>query len=669
MANSGAGDLSVHAGARGEPPMPSVWTYLPPLNLKTKFALTTGAMILVVATGITGFLTHQQESTIRSELVRRALALTENLAYNCQLPLVTQNTTSLLRLGNGLLKDGEVSYVQFEDSTGTILARVGDAAADSLEDAGPAALQALDEDTRTTWMRNAKGVRFLDVFAPVTLGTTDENDILSANRQTLAPERVGSVHVGMTTRGADGRIAALRRVTTLLGILVALAGSVGAAFAIHSLTRPLAQLMEGNRRVARGDFGLRLEVRSRDEFGRLAGSWNQMADEIQRSRELVNRYFDSLRANAEELEEANRTLQYKNEEIAKASRMKSEFLAIMSHELRTPLNGILGFSEVLLDEKFGRLNEKQKRFVDNTLTSGRHLLRLINDLLDLSKIEAGKMEIEPAAVEVVPCLEEIHTLVRGLALKKGVELHFGEPPAQSAFTDAKLIKQVMFNLLSNAIKFTPTGGRVDVEARCPDGRTLRSDPISRALPTGRHETIPDRELLCVEVRDTGIGIAPEDYEKIFMPFQQLDSSYARRQEGTGLGLALTRRLVRLLGGDIWFTSQPGEGSRFVFYVPLEYSEEDFETARAELDAVAAASEAQEAESDEVPPSTDDADAGLLQQEVLWPWGETGEDRAGDGEESWTAGFAPDGQVAGDGFPSWAGTVSGSFNPARAREDA
>jgi signal transduction histidine kinase len=639
---------------------------LPPLNLKTKFALTTGAMILVVATGITGFLTHQQESTIRTELARRALALTENLAYNCQLPLVTQNTTSLQRLGNGLLKDGEVAYVQFEDSTGTILARVGDVALDSLETTGPAALEALDVDTRTTWMRNAQGFRFLDVFAPVTLGTTDEHDILSANREALAPERVGSVHVGMTTRGADLRIAALRRVTTLLGIMVALVGSLGAAFATHSLTRPLAQLMEGNRRVARGDFGLRLEVRSRDEFGRLASSWNQMADEIQRSRELVNRYFDSLRANAEELEEANRTLKLKNEEIAKASRMKSEFLAIMSHELRTPLNGILGFSEVLLDEKFGRLNEKQKRFVDNTLTSGRHLLRLINDLLDLSKIEAGKMEIEPAPMELVPCFEEIHTLVRGLALKKGVELGFGTSPEQRAFTDAKVMKQVMFNLLSNAIKFTPSGGRVDVEARCTDGRTLRSEPISRAMPIGRHEIIPDRELLCVEVQDTGIGIAPEDYEKIFMPFQQLDSSYARRQEGTGLGLALTRRLVRLLGGDIWFTSQPGEGSRFVFYVPLEYTEEDLEAARAELDSAAESDAVRDAEPDETLLAEEDEDAGSLQQAVLWPWGETA---GGAGDESWSDGFAPDGEVAGDGFPSWAETISSSYGPTRAREDA
>jgi len=656
--------------------MPSIWTYLPPLNLKAKFALTTGAMILAVATGITAFLTHQQEATIRDELARRALALTENLAYNCQLPLVTQNTTSLQRLGNGLLKDAEVAYVEFEDASGTLLVRVGGLTADSLHSTGAAAIRSRADGTRAMWLRTADGVRFLDVTAPVTLGTSAADDILNANRTATDPERVGGVRVGMTTRYADERIAILRRLTTLLGIAVALAGSLLAAVAIHSLVRPLAHLMEGNRRVARGDFSLRLEVRSRDEFGRLARSWNQMADEIQRSRDLAIRYFESLRTNAEELEEANRTLKLKNEEIAKASRMKSEFLAIMSHELRTPLNGILGFSEVLLDGKFGRLNEKQTRFVENTLTSGRHLLRLINDLLDLSKIEAGKMEIEPASVDLRQSLEEIQTLVRALALKKGLELHFAPAPERTASTDPKLFKQVMFNLLSNAIKFTPAGGRVLVAVRCLDGRALRAEPISHALPSGRHEVIPDRELIFVEVSDTGIGIAPEDHDKIFVPFQQLDSSYARRQEGTGLGLALTRRVVHLLGGDIWFTSRPAEGSQFVFYVPLEPSEEDLEAARAGFPPSPAAA---------APPAPDPAaereatvepdSSESRQQAALWPWGERSAWTPEDGASSSRVGAdadtsaTGDARTAGDAGAAEASAEIDVFTTARSEGDA
>jgi signal transduction histidine kinase len=356
--------------------------------------------------------------------------------------------------------------------------------------------------------------------------------------------------------------------------MVAFVASIVAAILIHVMTRPLGQLMEGNRRVARGDFGLRLEVRSGDEFGRLAGSYNQMADEIQRSRELAESYLASLRSNAEHLEEANRALQQSNAELAKASRMKSEFLAVMSHELRTPLNVIIGFSEVLLDRTFGDLNAKQGRYVENVHSSGRHLLSLINDILDLSKVEAGRMQVAPEPIDLRQSLEEIHGLVRDLAARKDVALRFEPVPTLTPVTDLKIFKQVLLNLLSNAIKFTPAGGRVDLEVRCLDGRSLRADPATRSLAPERRLGIMSRRVLVVEVRDTGVGIALDDHEKIFQAFQQVDASYARKQEGTGLGLALTRKLVLLLGGDIWFESVENTGSKFWFYLPFEYNDGD-----------------------------------------------------------------------------------------------
>jgi signal transduction histidine kinase len=297
-----------------------------------------------------------------------------------------------------------------------------------------------------------------------------------------------------------------------------------------------------------------------------------MADEIQRSRELADSYLALLRANAEHLEQANRALQQSNSELAKASRMKSEFLAVMSHELRTPLNVIIGFSEVLLDQQFGELNSKQARYTDNVLSSGRHLLSLINDILDLSKVEAGRMKVAPEPFDLRQTLDEIHSLVRNLATRKDLQVHCGDVPAVTPITDPKIFRQVMLNLLSNAIKFTPAGGQVEFAVRCMDGRALRSDPVASALPPQRQLAIVPRQVLVVQVRDTGIGIAPEDHEKIFQAFQQVDASYARRQEGTGLGLALSRKLVTLLGGDIWFASTPNEGSTFWFYVPFEWSE-------------------------------------------------------------------------------------------------
>lgn len=559
------------------------------LNLKAKFAIVAGAMILTVALIITGFLTQQQEGTIREELLARAVALTDNMAYNCQLPLAAENKASLRNLAQGLFKQAEVSYVHFESSSGQSLLSESEGGGRALDIVAVRAVQEHPGGARSAWVRTADGREFVDVQMTVVAesaeaddaqtgsGRGDEPDILATTRN-ADHVTLGRVRVGVTTSPAQKRIAHLRTLATMLSVLIALAGSLVAALLIHVLTRPLAQLMEGNRRVARGDFGLRLEVRSRDEFGRLAGSYNQMADEIQRSRELAESYLASLRSNAEHLEEANRALQKSNTDLAKASRMKSEFLAVMSHELRTPLNVIIGFSEVMLDQTFGALNPKQQRHAENILSSGRHLLSLINDILDLSKVEAGRMKLAPEPFDLRQSLEEVQSLVRNLAAKKGLEIQCVKVPAVTPITDPKVFRQVLLNLLANAIKFTPDGGRITFNVQCLDGRALRSDAVTQPLSPERRLAIVPRRVLLVEVHDTGIGIAPEDHERVFQAFQQVDASYARGQEGTGLGLALTRKLVTLLGGDIWLQSVPGEGSTFWFWIPFEAREVEPETA-------------------------------------------------------------------------------------------
>jgi len=269
--------------------MPSIHTYLPPLTLKTKFAIVIGALTLAVAMLITAFLTHQQESTIRDGLARRAVALSENLAYNCQLPLVTENAASLQRLGRGLLEHAEVVFVQFQNSNDSTLVHVG-ANPDSL---GLTAESGYEQEGRafTAWLHGDDGVRYLEVLVPVTVEAAVDDDILAAQSQVASSERIGTVRVGVTTLDAERRIARMSLVASLLGLAVALAGSIVAALVVGRIVAPLAQLMEGNQRVARGDFSLRLAVPSRDEFGRLAVSWNQMADEIQRSRELAGSYL------------------------------------------------------------------------------------------------------------------------------------------------------------------------------------------------------------------------------------------------------------------------------------------------------------------------------------------------------------------------------------------
>jgi signal transduction histidine kinase len=239
-----------------------------------------------------------------------------------------------------------------------------------------------------------------------------------------------------------------------------------------------------------------------------------------------------------------REIEDKSRLLEVANQHKSEFLANMSHELRTPLNAIIGFSEVLLQRMFGELNPKQDEYLQDVLSSGRHLLSLINDILDLSKVEAGRMELELARFDLPQALQDTLVLVRERAVRHGIDLHLDADPALGPLVaDERKIKQVMLNLLSNAVKFTPEGGRVEV----------------RAVPAGG--------AVEISVTDTGIGIAPENQELIFEEFRQVGGDYAHKREGTGLGLTLARKLVELHGGRLWVKSQVGQGSTFTFSVP------------------------------------------------------------------------------------------------------
>jgi signal transduction histidine kinase/CheY-like chemotaxis protein len=242
-----------------------------------------------------------------------------------------------------------------------------------------------------------------------------------------------------------------------------------------------------------------------------------------------------------------RELEVRSSELAVVSRHKSEFLASMSHELRTPLNAVIGFSEVLLDRMFGDINQRQEEYLHDIRSSGLHLLELLNEILDLSKVEAGRMELEPAVFRVVEALEYALSLVRERAGRHGIELRLDVAgDVEEVLADPLRFKQVVLNLLSNAVKFTPDGGRVTLAA------ALVAD-----------------ELL-VTVTDTGAGVPPEDRERIFESFQQ-GGRGTTREEGTGLGLTLTKRIVELFGGRLWLDTTVGEGSTFGFSLPVAHA--------------------------------------------------------------------------------------------------
>lgn len=329
--------------------------------------------------------------------------------------------------------------------------------------------------------------------------------------------------------------------TALLLVVFLLVAIVTSVLLARNLVRPIESIQVAAAKIGSGALDQRIEISSRDELGALAEEFNRMASRLQASYAgLEHEVVERTQALASALGE----LDEKTRELEAASHHKSEFLADMSHELRTPLNAISGFSQVLRKQLFGEINEKQAEYLDDILASARHLLSLIDDVLDLAKVEAGQIELQVVPFSLREALERGVVIVREHATREGVRVSVSsDPGVDTVIGDERRITQVVFNLLSNAVKFAPAGGTVDVAAASVDGEVR------------------------VSVSDSGPGIAPEDQARIFEEFQQTAAGKEQR-EGTGLGLALSRRLVELHGGHIWVDSELGKGSTFVFTLPV-----------------------------------------------------------------------------------------------------
>jgi signal transduction histidine kinase len=365
----------------------------------------------------------------------------------------------------------------------------------------------------------------------------DGREVLSAFQRIESLGWVVFVEEPLSEAFAPLKAAIWRTALLLVAFLVlAIATSVLLA---RRLVRPIESIQVAAAKIGSGALDERIEIASNDELGALAQEFNRMAAQLQESYAGLEQ---KVEGRTQELASALAELDEKSRELEAASLHKSQFLANMSHELRTPLNAIIGFSQVLREGMFGDVNAKQAEYLDDILSSGNHLLSLINDVLDLSKVEAGQIELDVSPFSLQEALESGVVMVRERATRDGVRITLEPTDIGLVSGDERRVRQVVFNLLSNAVKFTPEGGHVDVRALQVNGEVQ------------------------VSVADTGPGIAAEDVHRIFEEFQQTDAGLEQR-EGTGLGLALSKRLVELHGGRIWVDSEPGAGSTFVFTLP------------------------------------------------------------------------------------------------------
>jgi signal transduction histidine kinase len=499
-----------------------------PARVHTKLLVAfVGSAVLVVVVGLLGLRVLGQANYRAEQLAAlqvRALAYGQlgSNARNVRLLLVENPGSQFLKITPGIVAPGRApSDVAIDLAAANGLLRV-DTSASGLGFVPPAddrialrriraksqrlsiAIQrviasyrgASDEKQRE--LRNRAHLLAVDLYQAATAlanRTTAETEALIAqNESSYASQR------NLLVGASAGAIA----LALLLGLVLA-----------WSVIGPIQRIDARLARIASGDFSGHVDVSNRDELGGLAVNVNRMNDELDRL--------------------------YR--ELETASEHKSDFLASMSHELRTPLNAIMGFSQVLRERMFGEVNEKQEEYLDDIISSGNHLLSLINDVLDLSKVEAGQVELAVEPFSLRDALERGVVMVRERATKDGVQLAFAaDPEVDVVEGDERRVRQVIYNLLSNAVKFTPPGGAVDVSAAQVNGEVR------------------------VSVADTGPGLAPEDHERIFEEFQQAEAGVEQR-EGTGLGLALSKRLVELHGGRIWVDSELGKGSTFVFTLP------------------------------------------------------------------------------------------------------
>ena len=542
-------------------------TYPPPsgfIGLRMKFVLFISLVIIAVCSGLSWYFIRQQSDAMTRALVGSGSILVKNLAHNSRYGLVAKDLVLLNQLIAGVMDADESVYVVFTGPDGKRLAVKSKRNVYPNQAVAESLFRSDTHDVTITAFTAAEGGRgetLYDFAVPVRRGNerhapfsllsfeSEASQDESASMERPSPRIYGVVQIGLTGAQMNNALNRMIGNVILITIAVILSGIFAAVLLTRRITTPLENLVEVARRVAGGDLTTSVAPMTRDEVGQLTTVFSQMTMSL-RERDLA------VKQAYQELEQLNRTLEQRvhqrtselqaaNAKLKELDHLKSQFVSVVSHELRTPMTSIKGYVENLLDGLAGALTHKQIYSLDRVKHNVDRLTRMINELLDLSKIEAGKLDLTLAPVSLSEMAEEVAESYQAAASQKSVVLRtVFQRPLPLVMGDADKLSRVLINLVHNAIKFTPQGGIIQIEGHAREGADVE-----------------------VSVTDSGNGIPPHDIEKVFDKFYWSESAPVEAR-GAGLGLAIAKNLVELHGGMIRVESTPGEGSRFAFTIPV-----------------------------------------------------------------------------------------------------